>query len=261
MKIFILLCYGVSAANGQTLLKSVPASHARSIGTDELGNVYLVRQDNSLVRYNNNGDSTGNYRSIQNGDIGWVDATNPLRVLVYFPDYMKIVVLDRMLTSKNELDLKQLNLYNVPAVGMSADGKIWVYDYVNARLSKMDDQLNTTNISNDLRQETATVPQPASLIERDAKVYLCDSVNGIYVFDRFGNYINTLDLRDVGALQVFGSQLIYQKQGKLYAYDLKTLSLKSINLPPNRDFIQARVERNRLFLLFADRLELYQTEE
>ena len=263
MKLLLKLCFivllvmALNKTSAQELFKTIPTEKARSINTDELGNVYLVREDNALIRYNPDGDSTGNFRSIQNGDLLWVDATNPMRILLYYPAFSKIILLDRMLTVKNELDLKKLNIFNAPAVGMSADGRIWIYDYVNARLKKIDDQLNVTNIGNDMRQESNTVPRPTALVEREARVYLCDSLNGIYTFDRFASYLNTLEITGVKQLQAFGSQLIYRNQDTLKAYNVKTLALKTIPLPARPDFIEARIERSRMYFLFKDRLEFY----
>lgn len=248
-----------SPSFAQDLLKTIPTTRASFISTDEMGNVYLVREDNALIRYDNNGDSTGNFRSIQNGELQSIDATNPLRILLYYSNFSKVLLLDRMLSVKNELDLKKLQIYNAPAVGMSTDGKIWVYDYVNARLKKFDDQLNITNTGNDMRQESQTVPRPTALIERDGKVYMSDPQNGIYTFDRFASYINTLEISGVKKdLQVFGVQLVYQKGDSLISYDMQTLNQKVIALPKDKNFIQARLERNRIFFLFNDRLEIYQ---
>ncbi|KAA5533424.1 hypothetical protein F0919_12850 [Taibaiella lutea] len=245
-------------AFAQNLLKSIPTEEARFITTDELGNVYLVREDNALIRYNNNGDSTGNFRSIQNGELKSIDASNPLRILLYYSNASKILLLDRMLSVKNELDLKKLQIFNAPVVAMSTDGKIWVYDYVNARLKKFDDQLNITNTGNDMRQESQTVPNPAVLIERDSKVYMADPQNGIYTFDRFAGYINTLEIKNVYGLQIFGTQLVYPEADSLISYDLQTLARKAIQLPGDKKFLQARMERNRLYFLFETRLEIYE---
>lgn len=257
--LFLFCLCNVKMAWAQPLIKTIPTEAARFIATDELGNVYLVREDNALIRYNSDGDSTGNFRSIQNGELKSIDASNPLRVLLYYGNASKIVLLDRMLSVKNELDLKTLQIFNPPVTGMSADGKIWVYDYVNAKLKKIDDLLNITNTSNDMRQESQTVPNPSSLTERDSKVYMTDPRNGIYIFDRFAGYINTLEIKKVERLQVFGSQLVYQQADSLISYDLQTLTSKTIALPSEKQFIEARMERNRLFLLFKDRLEIYKT--
>lgn len=252
-------CYGQLPA--QELLKSVPVTDARLMTTDEMGNVYLVRGDNSLIRYNLDGDSTGNFRSIQNGDLTWIDATNPLRVLLYYADFAKIILLDRMLTPKNDLDLKKIGIFNAPAVGISVDGRIWVYDFNNARLKKIDDQLNATNTSNDMRIESGTVPEPTCIIERDGRVYLCDAAKGIYTFDRFASYINTLEIRNVSRMQAFGSQLVYRRGDTLNAYDLKTLSLKVIPLPHAGDLVDVRIERKRLYFLYNNKLDIYVTPD
>jgi len=257
--LFLLCCLPAPLLRAQELIKTIATPDARFISSDELGNVYLVREDNALIRYNINGDSTGNFRSIQNGDLQSIDATNPLRILLYYGNFSKILLLDRMLSVKNELDLKKLLIYNAPAAGMSTDGKIWVYDYVNARLKKFDDQLNITNVSNDMRQESQTVPKPVTLLEKDGRVYLSDPENGLYTFDRFASYINTLEIHGVKALQVFGSQLVYPLRDSLVSYDMQTLRQKTIPLPRDKDFIQVRMERNRIYLLFRNRLEIYRT--
>lgn len=256
LTVLLVTFFSVNAF-AQDLLKSIPTEQARFITTDELGNVYLVRNDNALIRYNSNGDSTGNFRSIQNGELQSIDASNPLRVLLYYANASKVLLLDRMLSIKNELDLKKLQIFNAPAVAMSTDGKIWVYDFVNAKLKKFDDQLNITNAGNDMRQESQTVPMTSDLVERDSKVYMTDAKNGIYTFDRFGSYINLLEIKNVNELQVFGTQLVYTEADSLISYDLQTLIRKVITLPNDKNFIQARMERNRMYFLFGDRLEIY----
>lgn len=261
ISLLLVCCCYVNSSIAQQLVKTILVDNARMITTDELGNIYLVGNDNGLTRYDMNGDSTGNFRSVTNGDLLWVDATNPLRVLLYYPNFSKVILLDRMLSVKNELDLKKLSLFNPPAVGMSADGRIWVYDFQNARLKKIDDQLNLTHTGNDMRIESQTVPRPASLIEKEGKVYLCDPKNGLYTFDRFASYINTLEIKNVSRLQAFGSQLIYRNDDSLRAYDLKTLSLKTIPLPIQSDFIDVRIERSRLYFLYKEKLEIYNVPE
>jgi hypothetical protein len=51
--------------------------------------------------------------------------------------------------------------------------------------------------------------------------------------------------------------LVYQTSDSLVSYDMQTLNQKVIPLPTEKNFIQARLERNRIFFLFDDRLEIY----
>ncbi len=77
-----LISYAVYAdGDSLDIIREIPMK-ARLMTVDELGNVYVVRDNNALVRFNEKGDSSAFYRSVQNGDIGAVDASNPLRVVV-----------------------------------------------------------------------------------------------------------------------------------------------------------------------------------
>jgi hypothetical protein len=94
---------------------------ARSITTDELGNIYAIQKDNTLARYNAQGDSTGFYRSALNGQLGSVDATNPLRLLLYFPAFSKIQMLDRQLALKAEIDLRLIRIFSPTAAATASE--------------------------------------------------------------------------------------------------------------------------------------------
>lgn len=253
----LLVAFLQTNAQDFRLQKSIPV-RARLMSVDELGNVYIVRYDNTILRYNEKGDSTGFYKSILNGDIGAIDATNPLRVLVYYPAYAKVIILDRMLAIKNELDLRKINLSNVTAIASSADGMIWVYDRFNARLKKVDDQLREIIQSNDLRQELQSVPNPVFATERNWKTYLCDTVKGIYIFDRYGSYVNTLSIYNVQQLQVTGTTLVYKIKDSLYSWDQERIREEKMAIPTNdKNILNALLIREKLYVLYDDELAIY----
>ena len=255
--LLLLLSTAANAADSLRISRSIPMS-SRIMTVDELGNVYVVKNDNTLVRYTDQGDSSAFYRSIQNGDIGQVDATNPLRIVLYYPSYSKIVLLDKMLSPKNELDLKKLNIYTTAFVASAADGDLWVYDLFNARLIKVSEQLDIVAQSNDLRQQVDKVPAPSFIAERNRKVYVCDTSEGIYTFDQYGSYTNTLSIYDVKYLQVFGSQLVYRHNDTLVSYDMQKIKTNEMRLPAKGSgIINAAISRDELYVLYSDRLVLY----
>lgn len=260
----ILVCLSAVqaiAADSLKVIKSIPMD-GRIMNVDDLGNVYVVRSDNSLVKYTDVGDSLTFYRSVLNGDIGSVDVTNPLRVVVYYPSYAKVILLDRMLAPKNELDLKKIHIVPNATVALSADGNLWVYDKFNARLLKIDENMQQVGESNDLRQQIAEVPEPSYMVERERKLYLCDTINGIYTFDQYGTYINTLTLYGVQQLQVYGTQLVYRHADTLKSYDLRKTTGNELILP-HRDIpiITAALGRHTLYVLYADVLILFRMPE
>ena len=252
----MLFAAPVIAADSMRVTRQVPM-HARLMTVDELGNVYIVKNDNSLIRYTETGDSNASFRSVINGDISAVDATNPLRVIVYYPSFSKVVVLDRMLALKNEINLSAIGILKPTVIATSADGNLWIYDQFNARLRKIDDGLKEIAQNNDLRQQIETVPAPSFLIERERKVYMCDTAQGIFTFDQYGNYINTLSVFGIKYLQVYGSQLVYRNGDTLTSFDLKTIRTATLLLPHDGEVISAALVRNMLYVLYADRLVLY----
>lgn len=253
-----ILCLArASADDSLSIIRELPMT-ARLMTVDELGNVYVVRDNNALVRFNEYGDSSAFYRSVQNGNIGAVDASNPLRVVVYYPAYSRTVLLDRMLAEKNNLNLRRTNVFTTPVIASSADGNLWIYDQFNVRLRKIDEQLAEIAQSNDIRQEAQTVPAPSFMVERNWKLFLCDTAKGIFTFDRYGNYINTLSIYGVKYLQVFGPQLLFRHQDTMYSWDMNKATYHSLLIPHGNDhIINAAIVRSTLYVLYADRLTLY----
>lgn len=255
--VIILIGTTAQAADTMQVIRIMPMQ-ARLFNIDESGNIYIVRADNTLTRFTDAGDSSAFYRSITNGNIGTVDATNPLQVTVYFPDFSKAVILDRMLTPKADIDLRKLNITSPTAVANSADGMLWVYDPFNARLRKVDEELNIRTESNDLRQQISFVPAPNFMVERDRRLYVCDSANGILIFDQYATYINTLPIYGLKYLQAFGQQIVYRQGDTLHSYNLESFRDKIMLLPQsNTPILQAAFGRNALYVLYADKLILF----
>lgn len=244
-------------SKGQELLSEMNLRDARAMSTDEIGNIYVVYEDNSLVQYNERGDSLTNFRNIQNGILGHIDTRNPLKLLLFYPDFSKIIILDRMLSLKNEIDLRQLNIFRVGAAGLAMDGNIWVYDLNNVQLLKIDDNLNIVNKSDDLRSAIQSFPDPISLEESERKVYLLDATKGIYVFDQFANFLNNIELFHVKQLQVYNSLLVYVSGDSLLNYNPITAASQSLPLLKTDDFISARIDRGKLYLLSKNKLRIY----
>ena len=106
----------------------------RDFATDNLGNIYLVKQGNQIKKLNAKGDSLAVYNDVKRyGNIYSIDATNPLKVLVYFKDFSTIIILDRLLAVRNVIDLRKQNILQVNAIASSYDNNIWLYDELDSK--------------------------------------------------------------------------------------------------------------------------------
>jgi hypothetical protein len=257
--LIVLILISARAYSADTL-KSIAERPmlARRITTDELGNIYAIHTDNTLARYNERGDSTGFYRSTLNGLLGTVDATNPLRVLLYFPSFNKVQLLDRQLVLKAEVDLRPLRILSQTAVAMASDGKLWVYDPFNAKLIKVDESGVQITESIDLRQQLSFVPKAGFLLERDRRVYMCDTAQGILVFDQFATYVTTLPFKGIAELQAFDQQIVYSRGDTLHSYNMQTMEEQIMPLPGRQwGIVDVSLSQRALVLLYLNKIGIY----
>jgi hypothetical protein len=243
-----------SANDSVQFVKTIPC-FAKLFTTDAIGNIYVVTRNNSLVKYNANGDSLAVFNEVRQGKITQVDATNPLRILVYFSNYGQILILDNMLTLKSILKLPQIGLQNIRCIANSVDSKIWIYDPFEARLLKVDDKLNT-QFSIPMRNILETPLDPIYMVEQDRNLYVVDSTLGIFKFDLFGFY-NTSYLFNTNEVQCFKSDIVYWNKTVLVSYNTQTLYEKKLLLPSISDVLQVRVERNKVYIRSSNSIQIY----
>lgn len=252
----ILFCsqwFVSTAAFELTLKKSIPLTDGY-FTTDPIGNIYLVKDKNFIVKYNAQGDSLGVFNDISSGAVTQIDATNPLRVLVFYSGFSKIKILDNLLSLKNELDLSRIGLFNIPAIANSMDGNIWVYD-PSGNLLKIDEDLRI-NQSFQLRNILDFNVDPSHMVERDRTLYMTDAMHGILQFDRFGFY-QTMYTFLTAECSVINHFIVYYQEGFLKSYDIKSLRASEIALPDPENIISSRLEKNQVYILRPNALDIY----
>ena len=66
--------------------------------------------------------------------------------------FATVVVLDRLLNVRNIIDLRKQNILQARAIGQSYDNKIWLYDEVENKLKKIDEDGKLLLETPDFRQ-------------------------------------------------------------------------------------------------------------
>lgn len=229
---------------------------ANFIAIDNFSNFYTA-SDNTLLKFSPDGTYLYPYEEFKNGKIGMVDVTNPMKILVFCPDFMNVITLDKFLAPLTTYNFFDLGYQNITAVTMSNDGLLWFYDNTDFKLKKLDETGAVKLESPPLNTQLDAVPNPDYMVEKDNVVYLNDPAIGIMVFDIFGNYSKTVPIKGLKKFQVFQDQIIYFDNNKLNAYGLITLDLKSIQLPDTTDVIMAAIQKNRMAILKKDRVDFY----
>ena len=234
-----------------TLQKTFPVQ-VKDFTTDNLGNIYLLTNTNQVRKLNEKGDSIAIYNDVRRfGKIFSIDASNPLKILVYYKDFSTIVVLDRLLNVRNTIDLRKQNILQVKAITSSYDNKIWLYDELDSRIKKIDDNGRVVLSSNDFRQVYEAVPNPANIYDRDGQLYLYDPKKGLLVYDYYCAQRNNYAIYGLADVQVVDKNTITARDSThIILYKPSSLTLLSFSaFKEQGDFAKINFNGRHIFCL------------
>jgi len=254
--------YPIAQDDSLQLIRKISGNFSQ-MTADVLGNVYLLSQDLRLKKYNPNGDSLSVFNDVKKyGKVYSMDATNPLKLLLYYRDFSTVVELDRMLNPQNAIDLRKLNIFQQKAVALANDNNIWVYDELESQLKKVRQDGTLQFATTDLRQVLTSLPSPKQISDQDATVYLYDPQVGVLQFDYFGTYKNTIPLLQWQDFQVIGKFIFGRKGNALLRYEIGSMNL--VEKKMETVFQQAlsfRITPGRLYVLKKEGLYVYNTTD
>ncbi len=264
--IFLFLSLYATLTYGQTdtffrKIKTVEGDIV-SFTIDNLDNVYLLNSNNQVKKIDANGDSVAIFNQVKRfGQASLIDVSNPLKVLLYYRDFATIVVLDRLFNIRNTIDLRKNNILQVRAIGQSYDNKIWLYDELENKLKKIDEEGKLLMETPDFRQLFDQAPVPQKIFDQDQFVYLFDSTKAIYVFDYYGTLKNKILISGWQNFKVAGRYIYGSKDTTLYRYDIRTFRMDEWPLP--QDLYKSNsfnFSSTRLYALKNGQLDIYSFE-
>jgi hypothetical protein len=199
---------------------------------DNLDNIYILNSRNQIKKYNVNGDSVGIYNDVKKfGQATLIDVSNPLKVLLYYRDFTNVVMLDRFLNAVNSIDLRKQNIFQAKAVGQSYDNKIWVYDEIENKLKKVDEDGKLLQETPDFRLLLGAAPSPIKIFDENKYVYVYDSIYGVYVFDYYGTLKNNIMISHWKNFKVAGKYIFGSRNDTLYRYEISTFQYDEWKMP------------------------------
>ena len=226
---------------------------------DNLDNLYLLNSRNQVKKINAAGDSVAVFNDVRKfGKATLIDVSNPLKLLLYFHDFSTIVILDRFLNVRNTIDLRKQNIFQVKAIGQSYDNKIWLYDELENKLKKIDEEGKLLLETPDFRLLFGQAPVPLKIFDQDQYVYLYDSLQGVFVFDHYGSLKNKILIIRWQNFKVAGKYIFGANTDTLYRYEIKSFRLDEWKMPKqmvkNRAF---NFTATRLYALKNEGIEIY----
>lgn len=223
---------------------------------DNIGNIYTVKGD-EIRKYNTSGELLKIYSNKKLGKITSIDASNALRVLVFYKDFARVVLLDSQLSENGEgISLEQLSLEQSDLASTSFNNGLWFYSRQNAELVRLDENLNKVVNTGNLNRLLGTELHPNYLVEYNGYVYLNNPGDGILVFDIYGTYYKTIPVKNLKAFQLRDEEVIYYEQKQLKAYQMKFLNEYTMPVPDTA-IVQAKADKGRFYFEYPDSVKVF----
>jgi hypothetical protein len=239
-------------------IKTIPGNYT-SFTIDKLDNIYLLNTTDQLKKISTSGDSTGVYNDmLKYGKLYSMDATNPLKLLLYYKNFSTIVMLDRSLNLLNSINLREHNIFKVKAVASAYDNNTWLFDEGDNKLKKTDENGAVLVETVDFSTIFDTVPSPAKIIDQAGLVYLYDPNKGFYIFDYYGTLKNNIPFLHWSNIEVIGKTMYGFSDTSLFQYQSGYLDLKEYKLPTSfKNAVQVKAGNNKVYILKEQGLEIY----
>jgi hypothetical protein len=255
----IMSCTGWSQVDTTFKLIKVINGDIVDFTVDNLDNIYILNSRNQLKKYNTDGDSVAVFNDVKKfGQVSFIDASNPLKVLLYYKGFATVIMLDRFLNIRNTIDLRKQNIFQAKAIGQSYDNKIWVYDELENKLKKIDEDGKLMQETADFRLLLGQAPSPMKIFDENKYVYLYDSLQGVYVFDYYGALKNNIMIIRWNNFKVVGKYIFGSRGDTLYRYEISTFQYDEWKMPEQIFRSKAfNFSSSRLYALKKDAIEIY----
>jgi hypothetical protein len=204
---------------------------AEKITTDPLSQHYLV-SGGTLVKYDTEGDSAYSWSDPPSGRIAMIDASDPMRILVYQKDFNLVRFLNnRLAPISSPIRLDDIGITSTLALATAHQGGFWIVDGSNRRLKLMGQQLETLLESAPLTLSVSPGTSEYKMIETGDRVFLLIPDECILEFDLFANLVRRIPIKapsfDVAANKIL---LVYPEKIILWT-DPVTDPVELVNLP------------------------------
>lgn len=239
-----------TAQPSETNIDYILKSPFRILEVDKLGYTYLVNTNNEILKLDKNFKLLHRYSINRLGSIKNIDVKNPQKIFVYFDEYATIVYLDNTLSEINRIDLEELGYWGIQGATVARDNNIWLLDYDNLRLIKINEagqvELSSNEQTMGLANLRDTKPQ---LYAKGNQLYL-KSNEGVFLYDEFGTYLIHHPIKN--DLVHFTEKMIILTDNKtVKSYDLgiqfkeATSTLAELETKPVDFFLS----RNKLYVI------------
>jgi hypothetical protein len=225
------------------------------IFVDNNANIYATTSD-AIFKYDKYLKLLYTFDYNQYGAPTTIDVHIPMKVVLFFAQYNKILVLDNRMSVVRELDITPISSEFNNTVCVSADNNIWVFDNNKQSLIKYNQGLQILHEYENMNLRMNNFIQSNHIIENNNQLILVDAIHGIYIFDMLGNFVNKIAFNNFNNFQIYENQLFYLENQYLKSIDLSSSKIKVYDILFKGTPIKAQINSDNIIVLYIDKIEI-----
>lgn len=195
------------------------------VQTDAYGAFYVVQDDNSVLKFNTEGNLLATYSDPRWGDLT-LDIISPMQIGLYYKNFKKYVILNSKLALMQEFDFNNVQDFNAKNVIQSSDKNgFWIIDEYTNRIRKTNLQGFTMSAINNTPNETIE-----HFFTHNGNYYIF-TANSIYEYDKFWQQINSFETFDKPYSFIYQDKAIGKKGNNYFSFDLLSGEQSQLALP------------------------------
>ncbi len=179
-----------------------------SFTTDPLGRIYTYNTAGDMTRYSPAGKVEQEFSVYDRGKVGYIDTTDPLQILMFYPDYGDVSILDAGFSENVTFTMAGAGYPMSELICVSPREGYWLYDPGQRRLIKLNEQLNVVAESTFLDRVEKVKQDPKGLVDSGNWVVMWIPGLGLMVFDQYGTYFKTIRTDRIQSYQVFDGRVL-----------------------------------------------------
>lgn len=223
---------------------------------DKLGNFYFV-ENNVLTKTDKDLSPLCTFDEFSWGEITLIDVSDPLRVLVFYKDFNRVIYLDKNFAElRDPILLDDIEYFNISVLATSQQGGFWIFDNQKAQVVSLDQNLSISQKGTNLYALTNGAEVTDMQISTDY-IVLKTQQNTILILDKFANYYSQVQ-SNVDSPFCLDNNLLYTlEDNSIYVLDINTKITDVIELPLS-DIKDFEISGSKIFVLSENSLITFQ---
>lgn len=256
MKTLMIIILLFITTSDLKLIKNFKAN-SEMVLTDAIGNIYAVN-GNNVTTYNFEGLKIFSYSNSFLGSIYSVDVLDPMRVLIYYKEFNKVIFLSNKLSEiSSAIELDNLGFSQVSACCNSNLGGFWIFNAQQMQLVHLNSNLESDRKGTNIQSILQTNDLPAYMLEQNDEIFVSAPKSGILIFDKFGTYKKTVPVFKQKCFQVVADKFIYFNSNKIFSYST-TNNTDSLSIPENLKINSASIYKNKVVVSNSNEIYVYE---